>query len=204
MTGTEAKDYACCVCGAILVGRMCHSCEHDQCLDCSVIEPLPTRGQLQANITALTEALALEKDKPAKDLPRLVVCAVITRDGQVLLERRAPAGVPGLDNKWDLPGGKVESGEAVEDAIVREIAEELGIGVRPGTLIPYLPTSTWTYADDVRRHWILAAYPCTIISGEPVCTETLRWFALNCVERVDLLDADRRLIVLARAALNAK
>ena len=51
------------------------------------------------------------RDKPAKTLPRLVVCAIIIRDGKVLLERRAPAGVAGLDGKWDLPGGKVEPGE---------------------------------------------------------------------------------------------
>ena len=61
----------------------------------------------EAQVAALRAALELEKDKPAKTMPRLVVCAIIIRDGRVLLERRAPAGVPGLDNMWDLPGGKV-------------------------------------------------------------------------------------------------
>jgi len=135
-------------------------------------------------------------DAAAKDLPRLVVCAVIIRDGMVLLERRAPSGVVGLDNMWDLPGGKVECGEEVEEALIREMAEELSIGIRPTKMIPYLPTSTWVYADGQRRHWILAPYECEIISGEPVCSEKLQWFPLNALP-ADILQADKRILALA-------
>src|SRR5271155_4474923 len=62
-----------------------------------------------------------------------VVCACIMREGgqQVLLSMRRAPGVPGLDNKWELPGGKVEFGETPEQTIVREIREELGIGIAP-------------------------------------------------------------------------
>ena len=151
-----------------------------------------------ANLRAegLVSEIAKWKDKPAAILPRLVVCAVIIRGGNVLLERRAPSGVDGLDGMWDLPGGKVEPGETPNDAIVREIAEELSIGVRPAHPLPFLPTSTWKYADGEQRHWILAAYPCEIISGEPVETETLKWFPVAALPD-DILDADRTLVNLA-------
>ena len=73
---------------------------------------------------------AFTKDAQAAELPRIVACAVIIKEGKVLLERRAPTGVDGLDDAWDLPGGKVESGETVMQAAEREIKEELGITVR--------------------------------------------------------------------------
>lgn len=53
-----------------------------------------------------------------------VVCAVIERDGQVLLAQRPANKLLGL--KWEFPGGKVEPGEAADTAILREIREELG------------------------------------------------------------------------------
>lgn len=56
-----------------------------------------------------------------------VVAAVIVRDGRVLACRRAPGrAAAGL---WEFPGGKVEPGESMPDALAREIREELGIGI---------------------------------------------------------------------------
>ena len=144
------------------------------------------------------------KDKPARTLPRLVVCAIIIRDGKVLLERRAPAGVEGLDGKWDLPGGKVECGEEPHEAITREIQEELNIRVLPAKMIPYLPISTWNYPDGEQRHWILAAYRCDIVSGDPVVTPTLQWFDLEELSTIDILPSDLQLVQLAKQFPYAK
>lgn len=157
-------------------------------------------ADLTSQLSSAREEIVKLKDLPAKILPRLVVCAVIIRDGKVLLEKRAPAGVDGLDGMWDLPGGKVEPNESPAEAIIREIAEELSIGIRPVGLLPYLPTSTWAYPDGERRHWILAAYRCDIISGEPVLTERLQWFNLKDLAGAHILEADRRLIALASCA----
>jgi mutator protein MutT len=136
-------------------------------------------------------------DEPARTLPRLVACAVIIRDGNVLLERRAPSGVAGLDGMWDLPGGKLECGETVVECLIREIAEELSICIRPTRLLPHLPTSDWVYADGERRHWVLAAYECDLISGEPACNERLQWFDMKGLPP-EMLEADRRLLTLVR------
>ncbi len=137
------------------------------------------------------------KDAPAATLPRLVVVAVIIRDGQVLLEKRAPAGVKGLDGMWDLPGGKVECGESPRKAIIREMVEEIGIEVDPKTMIPYLPISKWTYPDGEVRHWILAAYICDIYDAEPKVSKTLKWWDLDKLPK-NILDTDLRLIQYAR------
>jgi 8-oxo-dGTP diphosphatase len=160
----------------------------------SLSDALTENRILHRELRATREQLQECRDKPAKTLPRLVVCAIIIRDGKVLLERRAPAGVAGLDGKWDLPGGKVEPGETPETAITREIEEELGVTVFPAKMIPHLPISTWKYADGEQRHWILAAYVCHIMRGEPVLTDTLQWFPLDELDRVDILAADLKLI----------
>lgn len=66
--------------------------------------------------------------------PVPVVCAVIEREGLVLIAQRPPHKL--LPLKWEFPGGKVEPGEAVADAIVREIREELGCEVRVTRALP--------------------------------------------------------------------
>lgn len=67
---------------------------------------------------------------------KLAVGAVVLRgDGAVLLVRRAH---PPLAGSWTLPGGKVEPGESLEDAVVRELREETGLAVRPVAVVEEL------------------------------------------------------------------
>ena len=61
--------------------------------------------------------------------PIRVVAGWIEWKGRILLTRRLPGEVMG--GYWELPGGKVEEGETLQDALSREIEEELGIGVLP-------------------------------------------------------------------------
>jgi len=128
--------------------------------------------------------------KESRPYPVLVVAAIIIRDGNVLLERRAPAGVEGLDDMWDLPGGKVECGEQPADALMREIREELGVTIWPLQLCPTLKLSVWTYPNVGEKHWLLAAYICEL-HGEPICGDRLAWrpiaeLTLETVLRPDL------------------
>jgi 8-oxo-dGTP diphosphatase len=59
-----------------------------------------------------------------------VAAGVIVRDGRLLLARRAPGEARA--GRWELPGGKAENGETLEDCLARELAEELGIVVEVG------------------------------------------------------------------------
>ena len=113
----------------------------------------------------------------------LVVGAAIIRDGAVLAARRtAPAEAAG---RWEFPGGKVEPGESREDALVREIAEELGCRIE---LTGWLP-GTALIGD---RHELRVA--CGVLTrGEPTPTEhdLIRWVTADELDDVDWLDPDR-------------
>lgn len=130
--------------------------------------------------------------------PILVVSAVIIRDGYVLMERRAPAGVEGLDDMWDLPGGKVECGEIPVEALVREIREELRVQVQPMVMCPELKRSVWNYPGVGEKHWILAAYSCRIVDGDPACGDRLAWLDLGNLPRRLILNPDYEFVQWAR------
>src|SRR5438270_13977180 len=85
--------------------------------------------------------------------------ALIDADGRVLLAER-PAGKH-LAGLWELPGGKVQSGETPEQALIRELAEELGIDVEASYLAPFTFASH-TYPD---FHLLMPLYVCRKWSG---------------------------------------
>lgn len=88
-----------------------------------------------------------------------VVCGVIEDgDGRVLACLREGGHLAGC---WEFPGGKVEEGESEEDALKRELSEELGIVVEVGAAMAPVP---WNYGDRTIR---LLPYRCRILSGEP-------------------------------------
>lgn len=95
-----------------------------------------------------------------------IVLGVVLRDGRLLVQRRR--GDPPLGGQWELPGGKRASGEAREEAVVREVAEETGLVVTPGELLVALGHS---YPD---RRITLYAYICTPIGANEPWTGA-RW-----------------------------
>jgi 8-oxo-dGTP diphosphatase len=107
-----------------------------------------------------------------------VVCALIERQDRLLVAKRAPG--QSMAGMWEFPGGKIRDGEKPEDAIVREIREELGCGIRP---IRLLAAHTHDYPDLTVT---LVPYLCVLIDGEPRAIEhaQLRWAAKD--ELLDL------------------
>ena len=85
-----------------------------------------------------------------------VVAAVIIRDGKVFATQR---GYGEFKDWWEFPGGKIEAGESPQQALVREIREELDATIEVGEL---LQTVEWDYPT---FHLSMRCYQCSVISG---------------------------------------
>ena len=119
---------------------------------------------------------------------KLVVAGLIADGGRVLItQRRADQSLP---LQWEFPGGKVEPGEAPVAALVRELAEEIGVVVEVGGI--------W----DVLFHaypafdLVMLVYACRISDGKPAAVEVadVAWVAVEELPTWDILPADRPLV----------
>lgn len=113
-----------------------------------------------------------------------VVAALIEREGKFLVAQR-PKG-SWMEGYWEFPGGKIEDGEDPQSALVREIEEELGIGIEVGDIVELLQHS---YPD---RSVVLLFFRCRIAQGEPSSKigQSLRWVSPPEMRRMNFLPAD--------------
>ncbi|MDD2867080.1 8-oxo-dGTP diphosphatase MutT [Neomegalonema sp.] len=120
----------------------------------------------------------------------VVACALVDADGRVLLARR-PEGKT-LAGLWEFPGGKMEPGERPEEALIRELAEELGIDVRSACLAP-LTFASHAYEE---RHLLMPLYVCRRWNGEVQSREgqALAWVRPNRMRDYPMPPADLPLI----------
>jgi ADP-ribose pyrophosphatase YjhB (NUDIX family) len=128
------------------------------------------------------------------DAPRAAVGAVVLDGDSVLLVRRGQP--PGL-GKWSVPGGLLDLGERLEDAVVREVEEESGLRVQVlglcGVLDRIIPGDR---AGDrggpaVRYHWVIVDYVATVVGGT-LCAGSdaaeVRWVPLAELDRYDMTE----------------
>ncbi len=120
----------------------------------------------------------------------VVAAALIDTDGRVLIARR-PEGKP-LAGLWEFPGGKVHAGERPETALIRELAEELGIEVEEACLAP-LTFASHTYED---FHLLMPLYVCRrwrgIVRGSEA--QALKWVSPQNLRDYPMPPADAPLI----------
>jgi 8-oxo-dGTP diphosphatase len=108
---------------------------------------------------------------PNRPLLLVVAAALIDAQGRVLLAER-PVG-KSMAGLWEFPGGKVDAGELPEDALVRELQEELGITTSVGCLWP-LAFASHGYE---KFHLLMPLFGCRVWQGEPASRENqkLAW-----------------------------
>lgn len=128
--------------------------------------------------------------------PLVGVGALIWRvdTGQVLLVQRGREPNLGL---WALPGGLVEIGETLAGALVREVAEETGLSVRPGPLIDTFEPIVRDDEGRVRFHYIVLDYLVYWESGEPRAgddADAVGWFAPSALDALPMAPATRAMV----------
>jgi len=106
-----------------------------------------------------------------RELLLVAACALVDADGRVLIAQR-PAGKP-MAGLWEFPGGKVEAHERPEDTLIRELREELGIGVQEECLAP-LSFASHAYEE---FHVLMPLYVCRRWNGivAPMEGQRLAW-----------------------------
>ena len=95
--------------------------------------------------------------------PVFGVGAIIVRGGEVVLIERGREPKKGL---WSLPGGAQKLGESAEEAIIREVAEETGLDVKPLKLVAVVDIIDKDDNGEVRHHYTVADYACEVVGGE--------------------------------------
>ncbi len=130
----------------------------------------------------------------AKPLLLVVACVLIDQDRRILMAQR-PAGKQ-MAGLWEYPGGKVENGETPEEALIRELKEELSIDVTSSCLAP-LSFASHSYD---AFHLLMPLYICRKWSGFIVPTEgqKIGWFTPSEISDLPMPPADAPLTALIR------
>jgi 8-oxo-dGTP diphosphatase len=130
--------------------------------------------------------------------PVPAVGVVCLRGDEVLLIRR---GTPPRLGEWSLPGGRIEPGEAVRDAALRELREETGVEAE---LADLLDVVDGIFPGEPPRHYVLIDFAARWISGEPVAGDDAAEAAFHpLAQAVELVDwsETKRIIRLAAERL---
>ena len=120
-----------------------------------------------------------------------VVAAIIRSDNKIYATQR---GYGDWKDYWEFPGGKIEPGETPQEALVREIKEELTADIEVGELID---TVEYDYPG---FHLSMDCFRCSIVSGTPVLKEAedARWLTADTIDSVDWLPADVEVVEILK------
>ncbi len=126
--------------------------------------------------------------------PFVGVGALVHRDGKVLLVRRAKE--PNL-GKWIIPGGLVELGEGLEDAVAREVKEELGITAKLEGMLDLASEIILDKEKQVRYHYVLVDFLVSI-GDERIAlnreSNSYDWFTPESVLKLDTTENTKRMV----------
>ena len=116
----------------------------------------------------------------------IVSAAVIYRANHILCVQRPQHSKEYVSLKWEFPGGKVEEGEQLEEALVREIREELSVDIE---ISEFFMTVEHTYPDFLL---VMHVYRCYLTEGEVILNEhvDMKWLKVDELDQLDWAEAD--------------
>jgi 8-oxo-dGTP diphosphatase len=122
------------------------------------------------------------------------VGALIYKEDSILLVARGHEPLKGF---WALPGGAVETGEGLEEAIVREVVEETGLVVKPTSVATIFERILRDAEGRAEYHYVLVDYFCTVLGGQLQAgddSDEAKWVPLPELESVRLTEGTREVI----------
>lgn len=166
--------------------------EEDGLTSLQTIDVKDDRSTSPQSTDALENMPTLSSSDVVEDKPTIRVVAAVIRDGDRIYATQRGYGE--YKDGWEFPGGKIEPGETPEEALVREIREELAVTIEVGEKI-----STIEY-DYPKFHLSMDCFWCRIVDGEIHLQEheAAKWLTKEDLAAVDWLPADRRLIAEMR------
>jgi 8-oxo-dGTP diphosphatase len=116
---------------------------------------------------------------------------ITNSDKKILLVKRKEKELPQAHNKWELPGGKLDFGETIEEALKREIYEETGYQVATIKMLPKPFYSLWHYSK-FDQYTVIFCFVCRLKNGMRTVrkdhhVEKIGWFSQNQIKRLSLL-----------------
>jgi 8-oxo-dGTP diphosphatase len=135
--------------------------------------------------------------------PVVGIGAIVLRRGEILLEQRGNEPAKG---QWTIPGGVVEVGESLEEAVKRETLEETCLTVESARLIDVVDQVHRDKEGKIEYHYVIIDY-IVKATGEPKASSdavALKWVPISEVEGYDLTPSFRRFFVKNKKKLNAK
>lgn len=126
----------------------------------------------------------------------MVGCAVIVKDGKILMARRNDPYNPHYHKKWEFPGGIVDAGESIEDAIKKEAQEEAGYDVEPVKMLNYI-AEVEGEGDAKHCQIYLASWVCKVVEGKGKFSDAevleLKWFDVDEAAEEKMLPGNKQI-----------
>lgn len=131
----------------------------------------------------------------------VVIGLAKNNEGKILLQKRIDPLIIGANEKWELPGGRIDYGETPEETVCREFIEETGCEIKIKRLLPFAQSSVWKRTDGGEQQVIVICYEAEIISGEPRPQDRkvleIKWFSKEEILNLDTLRGINKFIELA-------